>query len=194
MLQITVIYQLYQHLLPSVKTSLNLHPIIAFCISFVFVDYLYYWNHRLFHTRWLWCVHQVHHTVTQMDVLGTSRNTLWTSFLIIYLWVHALFIYLLQDSRWYVLGVSLTCALDLWRHSIFAPKPTSLVYHWLSPLLILPQDHAWHHASSSNCSNYGPNFQLWDKLHGTYYQCEQAPDSLGVETKLSLNQKLFLPF
>ena len=34
---------------------------------------------------------------TDMDLLGTSRNTLWASFLMIYLWVHALFIYSLQD-------------------------------------------------------------------------------------------------
>ncbi|MBD2604890.1 sterol desaturase family protein [Scytonema hofmannii FACHB-248] len=193
-LQITVIYQLYQHLLANFQAALNLHPIVAFCLSFIFVDYLYYWNHRLFHTRWLWYVHQVHHTVTQMDVLGTSRNTLWTSFLIIYLWVHALFIYLLQDSSWYVAGVSLSSALDLWRHSAIAPTPTSLLYRWLSPLLILPQNHAWHHASSGICGNYGANFKLWDKIHGTYFECDKAPDSLGVETKLSLTQKLFLPF
>ncbi len=192
-LQITVIYQLYQHLLPNFQSSLNLHPIVAFCFSFVFVDYLYYWNHRLFHTRWLWYVHQVHHTVTQMDVLGTSRNTLWTSFLIIYLWVHALFIYLLQDSSWYMVGVSLSSALDLWRHSIFTPTPTSLFYRCLSPWLILPQNHAWHHATSGIAGNYGANFKLWDKMHGTYFECDKAP-SLGVETKLTLNQKLFFPF
>ena len=193
-LQITVIYQVYQHLLPNFQSALNLHPIVAFCFSFVFVDYLYYWNHRLFHTRWLWYVHQVHHTVTQMDVLGTSRNTLWTSLLIIYLWVHALFIYLLQDSSWYMVGVSLSSALDLWRHSVFAPKPTSLFYRWLSPWLILPQNHAWHHASRGICGNYGANFKLWDKMHNTYFECDKAPDLLGVETKLSLTQKLFLPF
>jgi hypothetical protein len=55
------------------------------------------------------------------------------------LWVHALFIYLLQDSSWYVAGVSLSSALDLWRHSIFTPKPTSLIYRCLSPWLILPR-------------------------------------------------------
>lgn len=199
-LQATMVYH-YQHFLPGDR-SLNLPPIAAFLLSFVFVDYLYYWNHRLFHTRW-WRIHMVHHTLTEMHVLGTSRNTLWTSFLIIYLWVHALFIYLLQDPTWYIVGVSLTSALDLWRHSpvFFASRPAevstakSLLYRWLSALLILPQEHAWHHASGCERGNYGANLKIWDKLHGTYYdKCDKPPDSLGVKTDLSLTQKLVWPF
>jgi sterol desaturase/sphingolipid hydroxylase (fatty acid hydroxylase superfamily) len=133
----------------------------------------------LLHSRWFWPVHMVHHTSTEMNVLSTSRNTLWTSFLIVYLWVHALFIYLLQDPTWYIAGVSLTCALDLWR---------------LSVLLILPQDHAWHHATASDRANYGANFKLWDMIHRTYYKCENSPDSLGVKTDLNLIEKLVWPF
>jgi sterol desaturase/sphingolipid hydroxylase (fatty acid hydroxylase superfamily) len=192
-LQITVIYQLYNYLLPNFKSILVLHPLIAFCLSFIFIDYLYYWNHRLFHTGWLWGVHKVHHTVTAMDVVGTSRNTLWTSFLIVYLWVHSLFIYLLQDPTWYIVGASLTSVLDLWRHSIFTPKPTSIIYRLVSSWLILPQDHAWHHARNYDGGNYGANFKIWDKMHGTYWHHQKAPEILGTTSNLSLIQKLFLP-
>jgi sterol desaturase/sphingolipid hydroxylase (fatty acid hydroxylase superfamily) len=193
-LQMTVVYQIYQHLLGGYRASLNVHPMFAFFLSFIFVDYLYYWNHRLFHTPWFWCIHQVHHTVTKMDVLGTSRNTLWTSFLIIYLWVHPLFIYLLENPFWYVLGVSLTSVLDLWRHSIFTPKTQSLLYYYLSPWFILPQDHTWHHASNDISGNYGANLKIWDRIHGTCCQSDELPKSLGIQTKLTLTQKLFLPF
>ena len=117
-----------------------MQPILAFILSFVLVDYLYYWNHRLLHSRWLWRLHLVHHTVTEMQVFETARNTLWTSFFIIYLWVHGLFIYLLKDPNWYVAGVSLTCALDLWRHSAMALAPNSLLYRLISGWLILPQN------------------------------------------------------
>lgn len=193
-LQITAVYQLYRYLLPSSSGCLSVHPIAAVFLSFVFVDYVYYWNHRLLHSRWFWPVHMVHHTSTEMNVLSTSRNTLWTSFLIVYLWVHALFIYLLQDPTWYIAGVSLTCALDLWRHSAIAPKPKSLLYRLLSVLLILPQDHAWHHATASDRANYGANFKLWDMIHRTYYKCENSPASLGVKTDLTLIEKLVWPF
>lgn len=193
-LQITIVFQLYHYLLPSLKSTLTLHPLISFCLSFICVDYLYYWNHRLFHTPWLWSVHKVHHTVTTMDVVGTSRNTLWTSFLILYLWVYSLFIYLLQDPTWYIFGASLTSALDLWRHSIFTPQPTSITYRLLSPWLILPQDHAWHHARNYDGGNYGANFKIWDKMHGTYCHHEKAPEILGIKSNLSFKQKLFFPF
>lgn len=193
-LQIEVVYQLYQYLLPSDRAALNLPPLVAFLLSFVVVDYLYYWNHRWLHSRWLWRVHLVHHTVTEMHVLGTSRNTLWTSFLILYLWVHGLFIYLLQDPSWYILGVTLTCALDLWRHSEINPRQDVCLYRWLSPWLILPTDHAWHHARDFQPCNYGANLKFWDKMHGTYYQGDKLPDSLGVKTNLTLIQKLICPF
>lgn len=193
-LQIAVVYQLYDYLLPSARACLNLPAIVAFFLSFMGVDYLYYWNHRLLHSRWLWPFHLVHHTMTERHVLGTSRNTLWTSFFILYLWIHPLFIYLIQDPTWYIAGVSLTSALDLWRHSEIEPAPGTWIHRLLSPWLILPQEHAWHHANRSDRVNYGANFKLWDRLHGTDYDCEKVPDRLGVETHLTLIQKLVWPF
>jgi len=192
-LQLTLVYKLYAYCLPLLKGSLAIDPAIAFLLSFVVVDYLYYWNHRLLHTRSIWHLHMVHHTVTTMDVLGTSRNTVWTSFLIVYLWVHALLIFLLQDPFWYVVGVSLTSILDLWRHSEFNPNPKGWLYPLLDRWLMLPQDHAWHHADQDISANFGANFKLWDRLHGTYSKIDRHPTSLGIETDLTLMQKLLYP-
>jgi sterol desaturase/sphingolipid hydroxylase (fatty acid hydroxylase superfamily) len=194
LLQATLVYSLYQHLLSTQEGTLNASLILTFIISFVVVDYLYYWNHRLLHTKLLWEVHQVHHTVTQMDVLGTSRNTLWTSLLIIYLWIHTLFLYLLADPTGYLLGVSLTSALDLWRHSSLIIPESSWLYKFLSSWLILPQDHAWHHCREIHNYNYGANLKIWDKLHGTYYESEKLPSIIGIPISLNLFQKLFFPF
>ena len=193
LLQLTLLQKLYQQLFPEWHHSLLLHPALAFALSFVAVDYLYYWNHRFLHSPWGWWVHQVHHTVTAMDVLGTSRNTLWSSFLIVYLWVHGLFIYLLADPTVYVLGGSLTAALDLWRHSRFSPSTDSGFYAWLSPWLILPQDHGWHHHQGVNGVNYGANLKLWDRLHGTWYSSEQWPSQLGQSSDLPLWRQMLYP-
>ncbi|AFY50432.1 sterol desaturase [Nostoc sp. PCC 7524] len=194
LLQVTLVYNIYQYLLPNQHGHLNLSPILSFIISFVVADYLYYWNHRLLHSKWFWQVHQVHHTVTQMDVLGTSRNTIWTSLLIIYLWVHTLFLYLLADPTGYLLGVSLTSALDLWRHSRLIIPTNHWLYQFVSPWLILPQDHAWHHCSENYHCNYGANLKLWDRLHGTYYHSNALPSAIGISSSLTLTQKLFFPF
>ncbi|NEU80462.1 sterol desaturase family protein [Nostoc sp. UIC 10630] len=193
-LQATLVYWLYQYLLPTQQGYLKVSLIPAFIISFVVVDYLYYWNHRLLHTKLLWNVHKVHHTVTQMDVLGTSRNTLWTSLLIIYLWIHTLFLYLLADPTGYLLGVSLTSALDLWRHSNLMIPVNTKLYQFLSSWLILPQDHAWHHCREIHNYNYGANLKIWDKLHGTYYESKKVPSIIGIPSSLNLFQKLLFPF
>ncbi|MCU0541771.1 MAG: sterol desaturase family protein [Oscillatoriaceae cyanobacterium Prado104] len=194
LLQATVIYQLYRHWLPLSPGKLHASLIVTFMLSFVAVDYLYYWNHRLLHSGVFWNIHQVHHTVTHLDVLGTSRNTIWASLLIIYLWVHSLFLYLLADPAGYLLGVSLTSALDLWRHSQLTIPSNSCLDRCLSPWLILPQEHAWHHSSQLPNCNYGANLKLWDKLHGTYYQANELPSAIGIATPLNFTQKLFLPF
>lgn len=193
LLQLTVLQWLYQQLFPVWHHHLSLPPVLAFVLSFVLVDYLYYWNHRFLHSPWGWFAHQVHHTVTSMDVLGTSRNTLWSSFLMVYLWVHGLFIYLLADPTAYVLGVSLTAALDLWRHSRLSPWTGGHLYQWLSGWLILPQDHSWHHQGGIKACNYGANLKLWDCLHGTWHQPTQWPSTLGQVSHLSLWRQLIYP-
>ncbi|OCQ99785.1 sterol desaturase [Oscillatoriales cyanobacterium USR001] len=194
LLQATIIYQLYRHWLPTWQGYFHIPLIFTFLLSFIVVDYLYYWNHRLLHSTFFWNIHQVHHTVTCMDVLGTSRNTIWASFLIIYLWIHSWFIYLLKDPTGYLLGVSLTSALDLWRHSQLIISSNSWLYRFLSPWLILPQDHAWHHSSQFFNCNYGANLKLWDRLHGTYYNNDRLPNRIGITTSLTLTQKLLFPF
>lgn len=192
-LESTVVYQLYHYFWPNLQQSLTVHPLIGFALSFVGIDYLYYWNHRLLHSQWFWPLHQVHHTMSQREVLGTSRNTLWTSFFILYLWVHPGFIYLLTDARGYIAGVSLTVILDLWRHSEIDPPPNSWLHRCLNFWLILPQDHGWHHGEIPR-GNYGANLKVWDRIHGTDYFCPNPPASLGIKTDLTLRQKLFWPF
>ncbi|NET02731.1 MAG: sterol desaturase family protein [Sphaerospermopsis sp. SIO1G1] len=194
LLQATLVYALYHYLFPHFQGCLQIPAIISFMISFIVIDYVYYWNHRLLHSRVFWNIHQVHHTITEMDVLGTSRNTIWTSFLIIYLWIHPLFIYLLADPTAYLFGVALTSALDLWRHSGLIISEHNILVAILSPWLILPQDHIWHHSADNKNCNYGANLKIWDKIHGTYYQNQQLPQKLGINTSLNLFQQLLFPF
>ncbi|AFY66627.1 sterol desaturase family protein [Geitlerinema sp. PCC 7407] len=190
LVQSVLAIQMGRWLWPAAQRTLVLPGAIAFGLSFVVVDYLYYWNHRWLHSPWGWPLHQVHHTLTQVDVLGTSRNTLWSSVFIVYWWIHGLFLYWLADPWAYGLGMTLTAMLDLWRHS-GADLPPWLT-RILSPWLILPADHARHHTGAI-AGNYGANFKLWDRLHGTY---QTATPSVPVTSKssLTLAQKLLWPF
>ena len=167
-------------LAPSLAGAIHLPPVAAFAANFVAVDALYYYNHRLLHARALWRTHVVHHTLTEMDVLGTSRNTVWTPALIVYLWVNGAMLFLLADPSFFALSMSVTAALDLWRHSRVAPKIGTRLHRALALVLITPHEHAWHHSTDDLGCNYGANLSVWDRLHGTYRSPAHAPTSLGV--------------
>ena len=195
-LQVALVAAILRELLPGWAGSVTLPGnalVVGFLLNVVVVDYLYYWNHRLLHSRALWPAHRVHHTLTEMDVFGTSRNTLWSSALILYLWVNGALIYLLEQPAGFVAGATVTAALDLWRHSALGPRPGSAAYRLLSPWLILPADHAWHHADAEVFGNYGANFKLWDRLHATLIDTEERPPAMGVE-RLALWRELVWPF
>lgn len=179
---------------PGLAGSVAVPAPVGFLLAFVGVDYLYYWNHRLLHAPAFWAVHRVHHTMRDRDVLGTSRNTLWSSLFILYLWVHAAAFFLLADPRGYLAGVAATSCLDLWRHGAASPAPGGALHRVLSPWLILPDDHAWHHAAGRERGNYGANLKLWDRLHGTLHEAAGPPDELGIPDGLSLAGRLFWPF
>jgi sterol desaturase/sphingolipid hydroxylase (fatty acid hydroxylase superfamily) len=186
-LQILVGLYLYKQFLPELQGQLRLNGILSFLLSFVFVDYLYYWNHRLLHVKKLWPTHALHHTAKSYDFLITSRNTLWTPVLLVYLWVNSFFIFILSDAKWFIVGVSLTAALDLWRHSTFMPK-------YFPSFFVTSKDHAWHHSTEISNVNFGANFSLWDKLHGTFHSTSSYPRELGIDFQGSPLQKLIFPF
>lgn len=189
LLQTVVLYGILEASFPQYKGTIQLNGLLAFLLNFVLVDYFYYWNHRVLHLKGLWNLHRVHHSVEDMDVLATSRNTIWTTFLIVYVWANSLFIFLLQDPTWYVVGASLSAALDLWKHSNFYSSS------FLSDKLHIatPIDHQWHHSNKPH-ANFGANFNLWDKLHGTYLRETEKPKTLGIKTELPLWKALLFPF
>ncbi len=168
---------------------------MSFTLAFVCIDYAYYWNHRLLHTAYFWPIHRVHHSAPEMDVLVTSRNTLWTSFLIVYLWANTFFTFALRDPEPYLLGAGLTAVLDLARHSPLSLAGFPTLERSVGLVLVLPHDHARHHTSSpDDHGNYGANLVWWDKLHGTYRKARGLPEPLGVAIELGLARSLLWPF
>jgi sterol desaturase/sphingolipid hydroxylase (fatty acid hydroxylase superfamily) len=153
-------------LFPSMGGKFELNSFIQFILSFVVIDYLYYWNHRFFHRRNFWTMHRLHHSSKHLDVFATSRNSLITSFMFVYVWVQILAMFLLKDSNAFMIGLGLTYALDLWRHCGLRQPP--LVEGLVGQAFIMPTQHIVHHSLSGRNKNFGANFCWWDKLHGTF--------------------------
>jgi sterol desaturase/sphingolipid hydroxylase (fatty acid hydroxylase superfamily) len=178
-LQLFVIIAGLKFLFPSLAGSIVMPGWLAFVLAFGAVDYLYYWNHRLLHHPWFWRWHSVHHSSECLDVFATSRNSFLTSFFILYLWVNGVMLYLLHDKGAYAAGVAFTSILDIVRHSAVPAWPRRIPFTWL----ISPKEHAWHHSSDTYDINFSGNFNLWDRLHGTYLDRAHFPDRTGFALK-----------
>lgn len=164
---------------------------IQFIIGFVGVDYLYYWNHRLFHGKNWWHIHRLHHSSRHLDVFATSRNSFVTSFLFIYIWAQVSGMLLLKEHMPFMSGLALTFALDLWRHSgLHSPN---ILRSLLGPFLILPEHHVLHHSVHGRNKNFGANIVWWDKIHGTYSAEFIQNKNLEKLTTRSIWKELFFP-
>ena len=181
LIQTYILFNLFKYFYPQLKGVIALNFGLSFILQFVVIDYFYYWNHRLLHNQKLWSFHRIHHSSKKLDLWVTSRNSFWSSFLIIYLWIHAIFIYLLNDSKGFIWAIAIGNSLDLWRHSGFRFPP--LAERFFGLFLILPHDHEWHHSSTITRKNFGANFNLWDKLHGTYLKSSARSELLGETIK-----------
>lgn len=174
--QAYVVYRGLSWLAPSGRGSLHLPAWASCLLALVGIDYLYYWNHRLLHTARLWRFHAVHHSGESFDVFTTSRNSAVTTFLILYVWVNGALLYWLADPIPFAVGVAIGNGLDILRHSRLESWPRFAPFTWI----ISPREHAWHHSSDKYGVNFGGNFNLWDRWHGTHHVSERMPQKLGV--------------
>jgi sterol desaturase/sphingolipid hydroxylase (fatty acid hydroxylase superfamily) len=194
LLELALVYGAMKLIFPSLEGTLTLGIEATFFLQLVVVDYLYYWNHRLLHSKWMWPIHRVHHSVTQLDIWGTSRNTLWSSFFIVYLWVNGILLFLVAEQQAYATAVAITAALDLWRHSSWGFDQFPRLQKRLSWVLVLPQAHARHHSDNLSHRNYGANFSIWDRVHKTWSPENEAVKKIGISHNLSIYRCLLWPF
>lgn len=187
-LAVPLLYEFF----PSFGGKIEIHAFLQFLLSFVLIDYFYYWNHRIFHKRHYWFIHRMHHSSRHLDIFATSRNSVITSFLFVYIWSEILAMFLLKDATPFMLGLGLTFALDLWRHS--GIKQPALIHSLFGWALILPEQHVLHHSLVGRNKNFGANLSWWDKLHGTFSNTEVKNRELERKSNRSVWQDLFTPW
>lgn len=187
-----IIIPLLNYYFPTVQGKFEISSFTQFIMSFVVVDYLYYWNHRLLHKKQSWVLHKLHHSSSHLDIFATSRNSFITSFLILYVWVQIMAMFLLNDSNAFMFGLALTFGLDLWRHSgLNLPHQLN---QYLRYLLILPGQHILHHSLNGRNKNFGANFSLWDYLHGTFSYLEVPNKNLEKPSQNTVFNQVFMPW
>ena len=164
--------------LPAAAGSLAIGWWGAFALNFVAVDFLYYWQHRLFHRLpALWALHQCHHASPSLSVWASSRNSLAINFLFVYLLVNPVLGFLCDRPEGFFAGAAVTASLDLWRHSRL---PAAWSPAWLRGVLVTPTHHHYHHSLDGEPRNFGANLIWWDRLFGTEHAPPGYPAAYGT--------------
>jgi sterol desaturase/sphingolipid hydroxylase (fatty acid hydroxylase superfamily) len=136
-------------------------------ISFLLIDLLHYWLHRIHHQfAWLWRLHRLHHSDAKVDSLTTLLHHPLEGISGFFILIS---VYVLFDIPVPVIlayGFVFVLHAPLTHFSMYFPER---INKWLSFIVVTPNFHKVHHSmdfAESN-SNYGAVFSFWDHLFGT---------------------------
>lgn len=146
-----------------------------FLLLFVVHDLYIYSFHRLQHrNRFLWRIHEAHHSVEDVDWLAGSRS-------------HAIEILINQTVEFapvVLLGAHPVVAVlkgtvdAVWGMYIHANLDVKT--RWLQYVVNGPEMHRWHHSKHVADTNFSTKIALWDWLFGSAYLPPRKPAGYGL--------------
>ena len=153
-------------------------------VTFVMIDFVYYWYHRFSHrVRFMWAVHMNHHSSEEMNFTVSLRQA-WFGPITKVPFFIVMPVIGFDPIITAVAGVAST----LWGvigHTQWIRRLGVLEY-----ILVTPSSHRVHHGSNE-CyidKNYGNLLIVWDRLFGTFAE-EIEPVKFGIRE----NVKTFNP-
>lgn len=144
---------------------------LTFIVTFLLVDLIYYWYHRLSHRyRFLWAFHFTHHTGQQFNLLTAYRLN-WFSFIITPLFVIPLAIFGFPVS-YIAISLVLNLFYQFFLHTEMVPR-----IPFLEGFINTPSAHRVHHAYNEKYlnKNFSGVFAFWDVLFKTYEPETETP-------------------
>lgn len=146
-------------------------------------DIYIYWMHRWQHSnKWLWRIHEAHHSPKKVDWLSGSRS-------------HAMEILINQTVEFapiVLLGSPpeviaykgvISAVWGMYIHSNIDIKTG-----WLQKIINGPEMHRWHHSTGKGRNrNFATKLAIWDWLFGTAYLPPSKPDEYGLKTYFPKN-------
>ena len=153
-------------------------------ITFVMIDFVYYWYHRFSHrVRFMWAVHMNHHSSEEMNFTVSLRQAWFGPITKV-----PFFIVMPLIGFDPIITAVAGVASTLWGvigHTQWIRRLGVLEY-----ILVTPSSHRVHHGSNE-CyidKNYGNLLIVWDRLFGTFAE-EIEPVRFGIRE----NVKTFNP-
>lgn len=154
-------------------------PIWLQLILFTFTHDLYiYWMHRWMHNnKWLWRLHEAHHSPKKVDWLSGSRS-------------HPLEIILNQTIEFSPI-ILLGAPVEIIAYKGLISAVWGMYIHcnvdiksgWLQKIINGPAMHRWHHSTGKGRNrNFATKFAFWDWMFGTAYLPDTKADEYGLRT------------
>ncbi|MGQ9797928.1 MAG: sterol desaturase family protein [Ignavibacterium sp.] len=154
-------------------------PIWLQLVFFTFTHDIYiYFMHRWQHSnKWLWRIHEAHHSSKKVDWLSGSRS-------------HALEILINQTVEFAPI-VLLGAPVEVISYKGVISAVWGMYIHsnidvrtgWLQKIINGPEMHRWHHSTGKGRNrNFATKFAIWDWIFGTAYLPPSKPDEYGLKT------------
>lgn len=183
-------------------SNLDVPGPIIFCLSFLFLDFVSYFQHVLHHkVPVLWRLHRLHHSDRHMDAL--------TTFLHHPLEVISTFVFTISFAVIFDVPVIVMVihSLVVGLHAPFTHIRKLIPEHiekYLKYIMVTPNFHRIHHSldMKEGNSNFGGIFVFWDYVFGTACSktlTDMKNMELGIDNtqnpdKISMNYFLINPF
>ena len=148
-------------------------------LTFVGVDFCFYWMHRSSHRiRWFWAAHVVHHSSERMNFSTAMRQNATNIFNGMWLFYVPLAL-IGFNPVWIGVAYALSLVYQFFIHTTLVGKLPG----WVETVLNTPSHHRVHHGRNPGYidRNYGGTLIVWDRLFGTFVaEDEQAPPEYGI--------------
>lgn len=146
-------------------------------------DIYIYWMHRWQHNnKWLWRIHEAHHSPKKVDWLSGSRS-------------HALEI-LINQTVEFIPIVLLGAPVEIIAYKGVISAVWGMYIHAnlnvktgkLQLIINGPEMHRWHHSTGKGRNrNFATKLAVWDWIWGTGYLPDSKPDEYGLKTFFPAN-------
>lgn len=147
--------------------------------SLFFHDFYIYWFHRWMHNnKYLWRLHEAHHSTKEVDWLSGSRSHA-LEILINQTVEFAPFILLGAPAEAAIIKGCISAVWGMWIHANLDIHTGKLHY-----IINGPEMHRWHHSDKHEeayNTNYATKFAFWDYLFGSaFFPEDEKPKYYGL--------------
>jgi sterol desaturase/sphingolipid hydroxylase (fatty acid hydroxylase superfamily) len=158
-------------------------------VSLISHDLFIYCFHRMMHgNRYLWRIHEAHHSVLDVDWVGGSRGHVIENLITGTAELAPMALFMSPEVA--VIKSAVDACWGMWIHSNIDLSLGPFDY-----VINGPRMHRWHHAREVRDLNFATKFAFWDWLFGTAYAPRSGrPKSYGLDEPFPPNivaQQLF---